>query len=152
MTTKVRGSLSGIASLSISKIASELRKIAFLTKGDFAPWEEWEPQYGGTGTLTYTSVVTRKARYFILGQLGWFTIEAIGTTGGAGNAITFTLPFTPISLGDVTFSTYIEDGGGIAGYSRLLSGNTVRVFRYDSVNWGAAAGRLILVNGFCELN
>jgi len=109
------------------------------TPQGFPTWFNWTPSYGAGGSMTYASVTTSKARFFIVGDAVTVEMKARGTTGGTASAsITFTLPIAPATADMVFSAPSVSDGAGasIAGYSYFGSGTTVSIGKYDNSNWG----------------
>lgn len=61
-------------------------------------WSTYQPVYGGSGSLTYTSVTTASAKYKVVGNTVYVqVVTSAGTTGGVTDAtIRVSLPFKPI--------------------------------------------------------
>jgi len=110
-------------------------------------WATWSPTYGGSGSLTFTSVSTAVAQYQRHGSLIVFNLTATGTTGGTTNtALTFTAPVS-LSGGTPALAAYATDTVLTGGAAYFSSATTVEVKKADASNWGLAAGKQISVNG-----
>lgn len=109
----------------------------------YTRWLSWQPTYGGTGSMTYSSVSTTEARYKIIHDSATLTILASGTTGGTPSVrVTFTVP---IAKTDGTSSSggganVIDGGIYLGGLWTPESTTTIGVGRYDGANWGASSG------------
>jgi hypothetical protein len=115
-------------------------------------WDSWTPSYSASGSMTYTSVTTNRAKYLQLGKLVFFTLSATGTTGGtASNAIIATLPVTA-AYSPIIFAGGYDDGGGTAltGIGQGSGTGSLAVSKADKSNFGLGAGRSIYVSGVYE--
>lgn len=126
------------------------------SKLSFDSWSAWTPTYSANNSMTWTSVTTNIARYFVLGKVTYFQVYATGTTGGTPDAyLQFTLPSTPSNntSGHASGGCSVTDGLGLirGGIWYIIgSGATTNVGRYDLANFGAGTDRSILVQGFYE--
>lgn len=106
-------------------------------------WLSWAPTYGGTGSLTFTSVSTAEARYKVIYDMCSLAINATGTTGGTTSSrVTFTIPFErPGGTSDAGFGAAVIDGGiYVAGFCIPENSTTLGIGRYDGANWGLSSG------------
>ena len=115
-------------------------------------WQTWVPSYSASGSMTYTSVTTTKARYMLVGKTFIYELRASGTTGGtASSTITFTLPVTLQSNDSQSCgSSIVTDGATISGVSFPGSTTSVSIRRGDASNFGLGTGRNIAVSGTLE--
>lgn len=108
------------------------------------PLASWSPSYGASGSMTFGTVTTHRARYRY--DLSSNTvsghIHATGTTGGtASTDLTFTLPINAAASTIVSGGACGFTGGTrvCAFYSNVSGAGTVTVSRYDLGNWALAA-------------
>ena len=121
------------------------------------PIINWTPTYGGSGSMTYTSVTTNFA-YYIPSNSGInFHISSNGTLGGtASNTITISFPFTPVSGfgAQAQFACFCSTGSAWVAARALMSGgpNEIQVFKGDATNWTAAptSGVRVIVSGWIQ--
>jgi hypothetical protein len=121
----------------------------------FPPSFRWTPTYGGLGSMTFTSVKTDVARFWIIGSTLYHVIDATGTTGGtASNGLTYTVP---VPINDSLFSPYntaangsVFDSGAKQGWAQRDASQTsyLYVCKYDSSNWGIGTSKRFLLQGF----
>lgn len=112
----------------------------------------WPPTLSASGGMTWTSTSVDYAKYFRIGNIVWFIIQARGTTGGtASNALRFTYPVAnPTAVTGIACSC--ADGGApIGGAWSGVSSTTGQVARYDNANFGLGAGRYLYAQGFYEV-
>jgi hypothetical protein len=102
----------------------------------------WAPTYSASGSMTWGSITTTRARYKIVGNRCFVVLFALGTTGGsASNELRATLPMAAVT------GSNVERGGGsvvdAAGISAMwiVNGSTLTHFKYDSSNWGLSTSR-----------
>lgn len=107
----------------------------------FDDWFSYTPSYSASGSMTYTSVTTRKAIYKIHGNEVHVILDFVGTTGGTANtAVIATLPV-------VSADGYNRQGVALSGADSLSVGfcilGTSNVSFYNSTggNWSLAANR-----------
>lgn len=113
-------------------------------------WQSWTPEFGGSGSLTFTSG-SPTARYFVFGKLCFINLYAAGTTGGSTSTIiTFTLPVAAVS-GQHTLSAGTADVSTAAGVAWISEPTVCSVKKGDGSNWGLGASRVIRVSGFYEI-
>lgn len=106
-------------------------------------WLTWQPTFGGTGSLTWSTVTTHAARYLVTGARVQLQFSASGTTGGTTSyGLTATLPLTPTNSGNEApaFGAFIVDATGFAGTAHWNSAQ-LEIRRYDGGNWGLGAAR-----------
>lgn len=104
----------------------------------------WSPSYAASGSMTFTTVTTHRARYrydlssnTVAGH-----IHATGTTGGSASTdLTFTLPINAAASSIVAGGACGFTGGTrvCAFYSNVSGAGTVSVSRYDLANWALSA-------------
>lgn len=119
-------------------------------------WTDWTPTYGGSGSMTYTSVTTTKARYKMLGKTLSVMLNVMGTTGGTPNiGITVSMPGSLTALDANLFVPCLlsQDGGTTyqIGTVQPSSSGLMTVFLQNFGAWGAGAGRQILASFTFEL-
>ena len=110
-------------------------------------WLSWLPTYSAGGSMTYTTVTTDVAQYYIRGKALYFNLQSTGTTGGsaAGN-IAATLPFDA-SASTTSGGCAVTDESTIAGSFRIAAA-VVNIFNYSGVNWVLGASRRMRLEGF----
>ncbi|MFA6198760.1 MAG: hypothetical protein WC734_06465 [Patescibacteria group bacterium] len=105
-------------------------------------WNDWQPVYSASGSMTYTGVTTTRAKYKIRYDDVHVNLYTSGTTGGtASNAIYATPPFTP-ALG-VNFATKLYYTGLTnwqVGLASIETTPIIAVTRGDSTQNFALAG------------
>lgn len=116
-------------------------------------WQSWTPTYSALSPMTFTTVTTNYAKYFLLGKILFFSIRATGTTGGtASTDLEFTLPFPMFNSLAMGGGVTVNDANTISGFS---FGNAdkikVSIRKYDSSNFGLGANRLFIMNSFYEI-
>ena len=100
--------------------------------------------------MTYTSVTTNFANYWVIGDLVCIQLSAKGTTGGTtSTGIEFDLPIgsgtsiaANLNAAGVDSTSFIGRTDSISG-----SGLTGRLFKGDNSNWGLGTNRSIYVTG-----
>lgn len=111
-------------------------------------WTTWAPTYGGTGSLTFTSVTTNYALWtydYSKSSLS-VKIQATGTTGGVtNNELTATLPITVTAVG-YTGNGFTTDVSALSSYSYVGSTTQLYVRRWDNAAYGLGAGRGFVQN------
>lgn len=132
-----------------SIVAPSMEDVADLIEGIFSAafgltWGTWTPTWGGTGSLTFTSVTTNPALYIQCGKLVILIIHGSGTTGGTtSTAITYTLPVTANDAQHCGGGGFVRDGGSPIGAVHTLNSTTQGYLsRYDAANWGLGASRV----------
>jgi hypothetical protein len=113
----------------------------------FQEWFDYTPTYGGTGSLTFTSVTTQEATYAIKGTAIHLILGAVGTTGGtASSGIRFTIPLA-ISTPRYFYCSgaKVSDSGAKGAFvqNEVLGGLSLTVYKYDVSNFGLGAAREI---------
>lgn len=112
----------------------------------------WSPTYstfGGTG-FTFTTVTTSFAKYWKIGKLVFFSIRALGTTGGsvAGSSLKFDLPFSGATYSQELPATTFE----LAGFGKpgrcAISSAEAAVTLVDGAAWSLGAVTGFAINGF----
>jgi hypothetical protein len=118
----------------------------------------WQPTYGATGSMTYTSVTTTEALYRVLPN-NLFRIQLFtqGTTGGtAANNLTATLPFQ-CGAGARQRCTMITQDDTLAGVASCsVSGNVMSASNYPNgtggaANFGLGTNRRIMGSAILEI-
>lgn len=109
---------------------------------------DWNPTYSASGAMTFTSVTTTYAKYVDVGGLRFISLSATGTAGGTASIyLGFTLPSTPVSMGE-TFTASVRDNSiDKGGFCIQSSGATYYVSRYDNANF-TLGSVIIRVQGF----
>lgn len=115
-------------------------------------WFNYTPTYGGTGSLTYTSVTTDYARFAIFARTVIVRIlTSAGTTGGTTSAgITATLPYSQ-ATGNSNGYGRATDTAIVAAIVTSNSASTIAVRKYDNSNWGLGTGRTFSITHIGEL-
>jgi hypothetical protein len=124
-----------------------------------AAWTDWVPTYSGSGSMTYTTVTTTKARYKIIGKTCKVELNFAGTTGGvAGISLNATLPANIRSKDANNYvpATVTQDGGAtvVLGLIRADGANptsNLQIFLATGAVFGLGAGRGVFVNFEFEL-
>jgi hypothetical protein len=115
-------------------------------------WTDWAPTYAASGSMTYTTVTTTRARYIQIGKTVVGTLIATGTTGGtASRGITFILPVTAASTSGLPGCAIVSEDSGttiLAGTLLFSSTTELQIQKYDSSNFGLGSGRRVQVQ-FC---
>lgn len=115
----------------------------------------YSPSYSASGSMTYTSVSTAEAKWYVNGSTLFYMIQASGTTGGtASNTILITPPVTIAgSSSSYPNSAAIVDGTSAAtvgtGAARV-SDNKIFVRKSDNSSLGLGTGRLVQAHGFYQ--
>lgn len=98
-----------------------------LTPVGFPQYFNWTPTYGGTGSLTFTSVTTNVARFALVGRSVHVRIQASGTTGGSQSPAL--LASAPVAPAD-TYGYQTDSGADLwtgaswtIGHVRAYQGN-----------------------------
>lgn len=104
----------------------------------------WTPTYGATGSMTFGTVTTDIAKFYLVGKVCHFHIQARGTTGGTTSyGVTFTLPITLVNggTGYPSAGGYVRTGasGGIMGFMLYSSATVAEVRKNDASNWSLDA-------------
>lgn len=113
----------------------------------------WNPTYGASGSMTWTSISTNYAKYLRRGNIVYFTINATGTIGGtASSDLTFSLPvdFASTSIAGPAI-VFNNSSSGTFGYWSFSGTSTVVVRLSGATNWtqpGTASG--FVINGYYE--
>jgi hypothetical protein len=113
----------------------------------------YTPAYGANGSMTYTSVTIRNAKYLFTGDdevLLWCSMN--GTTGGtASTGLYFDLPVDAASSSNAIIigQAIIRDatsGAHVQARCQIGSDSTIcEIFKSDSSNWGIGANRSFFV-------
>lgn len=108
-------------------------------------WATWTPTYGGTGSLTFTSVTTNLGVYQRHGSLVKFILDATGTAGGTtNNGLTVSAPIAT-SFSSGAFGAFAADGGTSKGaIGRWVSGTNLVVYKYDLSNYTLGTAQIAL--------
>lgn len=110
----------------------------------------YTPNYDAFAPMTYTSVATEQAFFWVTGGICNYIVSANGTTGGtASTGIQFSLP---INVGTIMAANRIMGYGW--GYDTTeisvalekVSASVIRVVKIGGV-WGLGATRIISVGG-----
>lgn len=117
-------------------------------------WSDWTPTYGGTGSMTYTSVTTQKAKYKVDNGRVYFVLRAFGTTGGTADVtITASLPYgsgpsQPHAIGcairDAASGDTFQDGVA------FVNSTDINFQLPGATNWSLGANRYITASGVYE--
>jgi hypothetical protein len=109
----------------------------------------WTPSYGATGSMTYTSVTTNNAWFYVSGKVSHYALSATGTTGGTAHlGVTFSLPFQAASGSFCIGSGYnFMNPGQYQVYVDQQSVTTAQIYVYDLRVWNLASGVQFRVNG-----
>jgi len=125
----------------------------FANPQGFPQWFSYTPTYGGSVSMTYTSVTTTHAKFSIQGNVCTISAYFQGTTGGtASNALTFTAPVA--SINNIAYVGGIVGDGGttLAGSVLFNSSTTVITCRkYDVSNFGLGGSRYAIVSGSYQI-
>ena len=120
-------------------------KISFTTTA-------FTPTYGGTGSLTFTTVTTDYARFADFGDYVYIELSAIGTTGGTTNVgITVAgLPFNANVSGNGFYplAAMVTDSVTFIGSAYFSAAGTIQIRKGDAGNWGLGASRRVSFSGF----
>jgi len=116
---------------------------SFIKPLDFQNVFSWEPTYGASGSMTFTSVTTHFAFFKLDGDYLDVNVHATGTTGGtASNTITVSLPLVVrASFASCGIVTDPSNTGSMI-YSSPNAIMSIR--KYDSSNFGLGTGRIIV--------
>lgn len=114
------------------------------------PWIDYAPTYSASGSMTYTSVSTTRARYQMTPHGYVLRVYANGTTGGTASAsLIFTPPY-PIANYDSNiepgYPCMANDSTNIVAFCRTTGGN-FQLTRSDGANWGIGSTRYFSVQG-----
>lgn len=117
-------------------------------------WTDWTPTYGAQSPMTFTSIVTNLAKYCVIDKILYFVIKATGTTGGTASKYIFFS--VPVSIADNTIAYIcggcnVVDTGREAGYWFNYNASDIRVYKYDTTNWGLGTNREICLQGFYRI-
>lgn len=109
----------------------------------FPDWFNWTPTFGGSGSMTYTAVTTRYARFRISGRTLMLAIYANGTTGGsASNTLTATIPLEPVyATANPAGPVWVLDDTYMVGYCYVGSA-ALNVRKHDTSNWGIGINKV----------
>ena len=122
----------------------------------FPDWFNYVPTYGGSGSMTYTSVTTDYAKFKLDGILLLLKLICTGTTGGtASHSISATLPFErSVSTVHVLSASTIQYGETVykTGQCFTVSSTTIHVRRPNSENWVLGASAKAAVSGTIGIN
>lgn len=112
-------------------------------------WFDYSPTYGGSGSMTWTSVTTARARFRVSGDICQFSLYASGITGGtASYALTISAPIDPI-INAERAGCSVRDGNFMAGHwTTNPTTDNLEFMRYDTANFGLSSSRTVLANGF----
>lgn len=137
----------------LSRWAAELRGTAFVLFTDLIS-KSWQPTIR-TNTAGAGVVITDTswAKYIKIGNWVFVIVRVVVTTSGvATSEIILDLPSSFFTAGVGCFAVAIVDGGGtIAGAGSLGDDAGVRITRYDALNFGVGAGRIIRIFGAYEI-
>lgn len=111
--------------------------------------------YGGTGSLTFTSVTPSNNFYLIIGDLLYLHFRATGTTGGTTSSeLTWDLPGGLTAQAgnlELACSVFENSGNSKPGRCYAVSGTQFRVSKYDVSNFTLAANSGFIVQGLLRL-
>ena len=113
----------------------------------FPGFFKWTPTYGGSGSMTYTDVITYDIGFRIQGKAVTFYLNCGGTTGEtANNYLTFSAPVAAVKVAN-TFGggCVVYDGGFKSGFFYIATGPVFRVFKYDGSNYALGTNKQIVV-------
>lgn len=112
-------------------------------------WLTYAPTWSAGGAMTFTSVVTDRATYKLSRNICFINLKGTGTTGGtADNDIIATQPFSAAATN--WLGCAVGDTSIYAGCLQITA--TIFDFRrYDSVNFGLGAGRIVAVIASYEI-
>jgi hypothetical protein len=108
-----------------------------------ANWTAYTPTYGGSGSMTYTSITTFHASYLVIGKLVFIAIRTTaGTIGGTpSTTITVSCPsgITLVNTGAPNFSRVFDNGAwvSVGGVLDRVNNTTFGASRGDNANWTA---------------
>lgn len=109
----------------------------------YPTWFNYTPTYGGSASMTYTSVTTNEAKCQAEGNAMTVNIYAAGTTGGtASTELLASLPATSVNT-NIRTGAYVRDVGDRVGYAAVTGSGNLRVFRADAANYGLGTNREI---------
>ena len=117
--------------------------------------ESWTPVYSASGSMTYTSVTTDRARWYQDGGSIHWALSASGTTGGTASTTLMATP--PVSFASdwdsvtVGFGGFVGDGGSLSGYGFYNLGN-INFRRYDTANFGLGGSRQMSCQGWYQID
>jgi hypothetical protein len=115
---------------------------------------DWLPTYSGNGSMTYATVTTTNAKYYIDGNNLYHNINAGGTVGGTpSNQLRYTLPIGIITS---TSQSYSAAGWGfdVNFVSTVIHNDNatrMRVLKYDASNWAAGGSKNIYATGIMPI-
>jgi|ERR1700722_10484754 len=116
----------------------------------------YTPTLAAGGSMTYGTTTVNYAKFYVIGNLLSFEVDATGTTGGSADSrITFSLPITIISAYSSTdnlpaAAASVNDSGHKAAMLIFVSTSILGVQKYDASNWGIGSGRAISAAGFYQ--
>ena len=114
---------------------------------DFPHFFNYTPTYSASGSMTFTSVTTRKAIFSIVHNQVNVILDFTGTTGGtASTGITATLPVTA-SDGFNRQGVAINDNSVKLGFS-LIDSSGATFYRSDQSNWGLGSSKYCFLTTF----
>lgn len=114
--------------------------------GTFTPWTAFTPAaYGGTGSMTFSSVTVNKARYMQIGKKVTVYYDFTGTTGGTTSGqIWFTAPVAPSSDGLYAVgSAKCTDNSTVIGGWSNMDATKIYTAKFDTNAWALMAGENI---------
>lgn len=117
-------------------------------------WLDWQPVYSASGSMTYTSVTTTRAKYKIRYDDVHINLYTSGTTGGtASNAIYATPPFTPaLAVNMATKLYYTGLTNWQTGLASIETTPLITVNRGDStLNFALAGDCRMAVNNLFQI-
>jgi len=114
----------------------------------------WAPTYSGNASMTFTSVSTTNARYYIDNTNLYHNVNASGTVGGTPSSqLRYTLPISIITSSSQSYSLagWGFDGNFVSTIIHNENATLIRVIKYDASNWGAGASKNIYATGIIPL-
>lgn len=113
-------------------------------------WPDWfnfTPDVGGAGAMTYTPVAGGLCQFRVSAQTVFFAVRISGTTGGVAAAYIYArLPIEALNSSFlISGFGQVNDGGLIGATVRISNAapDLMEFRRYDGVNFGLGAGRVM---------
>lgn len=142
---------SGATSITDSEITDSRVFIQMKSSESDVDWTDFTPlSYGGTGSMTFTGVTVNTCKYMRVGRKVTVVYDLTGTSGGTGS---FNLWFElPVDIRPNADGVYSVGAGKFADQTVTSTGKGGRVSidatkiytsKYDTSNWGLAAGQNI---------
>lgn len=140
----------------LSRWASEIRAISFLTEIDFLP-KNFEPFIQAQSTMTLSALQLNYAKYLKIGPIVFFYVNSSFTTATAAQPVVYCNfpPIPPAVLpGQVApegiFTCAVFDNSIISGtaFPDSAIGNRLAVRKFDASNWNLGANKGFRLSGF----